>query len=950
VRSFVIRQAGYKSPLFICLLFLCLLLPTPVTAVTSQSHTPATLSSEEMRWIENHPVIRLAPDPTFQPFEFFDNEGSFQGIAADYMQLLEKKLGLHFEAVQLRDWSEVLDQIKTGQVDMISSVMKTDERSEYLNFSKPYLRFPYLFVARHGNLQKLSLQELKGKKVAVVNMYAIHELLKNNHPELNLVPVADFSEGLRGVSFGKYDVFVANLASLSYYIDREGISNLHVAGESGYFINLSIVARKDLPELISILDKGLDMISEQERSEIISKWIKLVDPSVHWWQLSREQIIVILTTLAGLIVLGILAWNYQLRKVVRNRTAKLKDSQEKLRRFYDLSPIGIALTGMDGHYIDFNQAFESICGYPKEELKKLDFWALTPRKYESDDTKQLDSLKKNGKYGPYEKEYIRKDGALIPVRLNGILITGEDGQEYIWSLVEDITESKLAEEKLRKLSRAVEQAGESVIITNKQGVIEYVNSSFTKITGYSAEEVLGQTPKVLKSGNQTTEYYAHLWKTISTGEIWHSAIIDRRKDGSEYPALMTISPIIDGDGEITHYVGVQQDMTTHEALEEKFRQAQKMEALGTLVGGIAHDFNNMLAGMSGNLYLAKNKAAGLPTVIEKLDNTLNLSFRAAEMIQQLLVFARKGAVQMKPFGLTSFIKQAYKLCEATLPESIAIKHEFCNEELMVKGDATQLQQVLMNLLNNSRDALINRPDPMVSIKLEAFEAGELFLKNHPDASSKLFAHLVVRDNGCGISDNEIQHIFEPFYTSKEVGKGTGLGLPMVYGAIEVHHGIIEVESKIESGTSVHIYLPLLETHKVKIAPTSLAKSTSGNGELILIVDDNADVRSTSKEVLEDLGYQVLEASDGLEAVKLFSANMDTIALIIMDVVMPRLGGVDAFEQIKELRSDAKVIFATGYDKDESLKDDMPSDDHIIISKPYEVFELSQLIRNQLDSS
>lgn len=307
----------------------------PASAADSESHSSVSLSPEEIRWIENHRVIRLAPDPAFHPFEFFDDSGSFRGIAADFMLLMEKKLGLHFEVVHLKNWVEVLDQIKTGKVDMISAVMKTKERSEFLNFSEPYLRFPYVIVARDENRQEFDLQSLKGKKVAVVNKYAIHDLLESDHPELNLIPVADFSEGLRGVSFGTYDVFVANLASLSYNIGKEGIGNLRVAGESGYFINLSMVVRKDFPELIPILDKGLKMISEQERTAIFDKWIKLVEPSTRWWQLSREQFIVVFSIFIGLLVIGILAWNYQLRKTVHKRTAALLESQTRLERHKD---------------------------------------------------------------------------------------------------------------------------------------------------------------------------------------------------------------------------------------------------------------------------------------------------------------------------------------------------------------------------------------------------------------------------------------------------------------------------------------------------------------------------------------------------------------------------------------------------------------------------------------
>ena len=510
-------------------------------------------------------------------------------------------------------------------------------------------------------------------------------------------------------------------------------------------------------------------------------------------------------------------------------------------------------------------------------------------------------------------------------------------------------EKCMAAERLRKLSQAVEQSAESVIITDKEGFIEYVNAAFTTITGYSPEEALGSNPRILKSGNQSPDYYKRLWSTITKGGVWHSTVIDRRKDGTQYPAMMTISPILDKSGEITHYVGLQQDMTDHDVLEEQFRQAQKMEALGTLIGGIAHDFNNILTGITGNLSIAIHDLREFPEIASKLQIAEDLGFDAADMIKQLMAFSRKGLVKMKPFGLISFIEDISTLVKTSIPENISFRLEHCNEELVIKGDPTQLQQVLMNMLNNARDAVEGVSEAKVLLKIEEFEADEEFIKKHPEIDGRLFAHLIVEDNGSGISSTNREHLFEPFFTTKEVGLGTGLGLSMAYGAIQSHRGTIEVESTLGKGTSFHIYLPLIEERKIDITSVEPIETVSGNGELILAVDDNADVRHAIKDILNRLNYRVLEASDGLEAVDVVTANGDDISLIIMDVVMPRLGGVAAVERIRKINPEAKVIFSTGYDKDETLKNDMPSDEYIVLTKPYNFAQLSQMIRTQLDS-
>ncbi|TLS76007.1 PAS domain S-box protein [Mariprofundus erugo] len=524
--------------------------------------------------------------------------------------------------------------------------------------------------------------------------------------------------------------------------------------------------------------------------------------------------------------------------------------------------------------------------------------------------------------------------------IGGIVINGRD-----------VTARKQAEAQLYQLSQAIEQTGESILLTNRYGVIEYVNSAFTKLTGYSAEEVIGHLPAILGSGENTQPFYEEMWKTINQGRTWQGKIIDRKKNGQLFPAVLSISPIRDKHGVITHFVGSHTNLTELDKMEQQFRQAQKMEALGTLVGGIAHDFNNILAGMTGNLYLAKRATRQMPDVQQKLATVDQLSFRAADLIKQLLTFARKDMVNMQPLSLAPFINDALRLCRTSIPENITISHHtHCDESLQIEGNSTQLHQVLMNLINNARDAVEESHEPSISISLTIVAADQLHAR--PDIVASRYVRLSVSDNGCGIAADQQAHLFEPFYTTKEQGKGTGLGLAMVFGAVQTHHGFIEVESTPHQGATFHIFLPLLEQQTCPATQPAQQKQPAkpGHGELILLVDDERSIIDMGRDVLESLGYRVICAANGIEAVELFRARRHEVALIIMDIVMPKLGGVQAAERIRAIAPEVRVIFATGYDRETALPDALTVSDAIVLSKPYNIDQMHQLIQQQLTLS
>ncbi|ATX82618.1 PAS domain S-box-containing protein [Mariprofundus ferrinatatus] len=500
-------------------------------------------------------------------------------------------------------------------------------------------------------------------------------------------------------------------------------------------------------------------------------------------------------------------------------------------------------------------------------------------------------------------------------------------------------------ERLQKLSSAIEQASEVVTITNRDGKIEYVNPAFTRITGFSSEEALGKTPGLFRADGYVDQI-DEIREVIHQGNIWQGKIIEKKKDGSTYPAMLTLSPIRDGDGTITHFVGVHEDISKIQALEEQFYQAQKMESIGTLVGGIAHDFNNMLAGITGNVYLIGKATEGQPKVAEKLENVQKLIGRAAEMIKQLLTFAKKDVVQKRTVLLTPFLNETYKLHKVSIPEDVDLTLEI-SENMKVSADITQLQQVLLNLMNNARDAVEDVKQPVIHIRLNRFLPDSAFLAQHESAKNIPYAHLTIKDNGYGIAEEHLSSIFDPFFTTKGVGKGTGLGLSMVFGAIHSHGGIIEVKSKVGRGTTFHIYLPIIKADPEEHSATETL-SRSSAGETILLVDDEPSVLEVIGEVLEQLGYRVEKAENGIEALDLFNSKQGGIDLILTDVVMPKMGGLELAGRLRKQDAFIPIIFATGYDKRQEIERDNRLQGTVILNKPYSVELLDHTLATMLD--
>jgi len=520
-------------------------------------------------------------------------------------------------------------------------------------------------------------------------------------------------------------------------------------------------------------------------------------------------------------------------------------------------------------------------------------------------------------------------------------------------LNEEIAERKQIEEALRLTATAFETS-EAILITDAKGVILSVNHACEVLTGYSAGELIGKRPNILASGKLDLQFYEAMWKTLINEGVWSGELINKRKSGEEYLEKLSITASKSPAGKTVNYIGVFSDISEKVELERQLRHSQKMESIGVLVGGIAHEFNNMLAAITGNLYLAKMKVEKECAIREKLDTAEKTCFKAAGLIKQLLVFARKDIAgnELTMVDMAEWLPEGVNLARSALSSDVELKCTIEKNDLIIKADTTELQQIVMNLINNARDASSHRDRPLIEIELSSGIASPEFRQRHKTFQGYEFVCLMLRDNGEGIPQDKLVRIFEPFYTTKEAGKGTGLGMAVIEGIINSMHGCIEVASEVGVGTTFNVYIPRQHSETIadeaktqKAVPEELLQ---GHGETILIADDEAEVLSMISEVLHGLGYKVITACNGRDAVEQFKRNSQSIDMALLDVVMPELSGSSAAILMREINPDLPLLFLTGYNPDDRRSDMDELENYDVVAKPIRVTALSLMIRKLLD--
>ena len=557
-----------------------------------------------------------------------------------------------------------------------------------------------------------------------------------------------------------------------------------------------------------------------------------------------------------------------------------------------------------------------------------------------------------------EAEYriVRPDGAVRWIRDRSFRVIDASGKvTRLAGLASDITANRQAEDEVRALSRVVEQSPLSIIITDRAGTIEYVNPYFERATGYTKGEVLGQNPRLLKSGTMPAKTYDEMWTAITAGGEWRGELCNRRKSGELFWESAVISGIRDGDGAIAHYIAVKEDVTERKLaeaersnLEAQVQQAQRLESVGRLAGGVAHDFNNMLAVILSYAEMASEQVARGEPLHDDLQVIGDAARRSADLTRQLLLFSRQQPVAPRALDLNESIQGMLKMLHRLVGENVRLVWVPETKLWAVMIDPTQVDQILANLCVNARDAIADVGKLTVETSNVTLDEG--YCASHAGVSPGAYVRLTVSDDGCGIGADDLAHVFEPFFTTKEVGKGTGLGLATVYGIVKQNDGHIDVSSEVGTGTTFAIYLPR-HADPGELARAGERRSQVPCGdETILLVEDQPGILRATTRLLEGLGYTVLGATSPKDAVRQAQECARPIHLLLTDVIMPEMNGRDLAKHLTANQPGLRVVFMSGFTANVIAADGVLRDGVHFLQKPFSKSDLGFKVREALDAT
>ncbi len=648
----------------------------------------------------------------------------------------------------------------------------------------------------------------------------------------------------------------------------------------------------------------------------------------------------------------------ELEMELERRTEKLRASEHKFRMLFENLPDAVFVEDENGIVLDANLAACRLHEMTRAQIVGVHASALVPPEQRAQMTKLIPQWFSGG-LERLEGESYTASGRRVPVEIRARKVE-YDGRPAVLLHVHDLNERRIArqlherdldeqrnvQDERNRLILAVEQSAEAIIITDAAGIIQYVNHAFEQITGYSRAEALGQRPSLVRSGQHDEAFYKGMWGNIAQGKVWSGRVINKRKDGKQFHAELTISPVRDVQGKVINFVAVSRDISREVDLEGQLHQIQKMESIGRLAGGVAHDFNNLLTSILGFARIVSDRLPKDHPQQLEIKEIVFAGERAAQLTRQLLSFSRKQSVHMMPLDLNELLREMEHLLRRTLGEDIELRVNLDPQLGPQMGDPMQMQQILLNLAVNARDAMPSGGHLTIGTQSVLLDEG--FCASRVGLHPGPHIRLSISDDGCGIPEENREQIFEPFFTTKGRG-GTGLGLSIVYAIVQQSHGHIEFKTALGRGTEFILYFPQQAPQAAVAATVVTPVPLLGGHETILLVEDDELVRDLAQRLLVSLGYSVLTAAGAREAEAICRRHKGVLHLILSDVVMPQVSGHAMVRKLRTLRQDFKVLYMSGFTEDAIVHHGVVRQDVNFLAKPFTRETLGIKVRDVLDA-
>lgn len=813
---------------------------------------PATeyLSAKQLAWLAEHPVIRVAPDPDFPPIEKFDSTGILTGLAADYLTMIEKSLGTKLEIVRCQSWDDVLARAEARQVDMLSAAAQTPGREEFLKFTQPHIVLPGVLITRTPSTQEFTLDQMDGMRICVVSGYLWQELIARDYPQTRIDPVPDVQTGMRRVAFGLADAFVENLATATWFIEQEGITNLAVGGETPYETRLSFAVRTDWPEFQEILNTAIQSIPDQDKKEIKSRWIRLSAPGISnetrviWFALG-------ILLLISLLVAGtVYVWNRILQRRVDDRTTALRKELAERKRMEE------ALATSEAKYRDLvqsvnsvilkidtsgtiqflNEYAERLLGFSSEELVGKPVVGTIVPEHDSQGNNLHELIADVFVHPEHhlhnENENTTKDGRRLWFSWANRPIYDTAGKlQAVLCVGSDISARKRAEQALAQSERLYrylfEESPAGSIIIGFDGIVRDINRTLTTLLQYDKDDIVGRPAVEFVVPEERESVAARLKQRFTGASPQQEETPVMCRDGSVKVILFSRDhAIIDENGTPCGVLLTGIDITEriHAAKlikeqEKNLIQADKMATLGILVSGVAHEINNpnnfiMLNSQNlleiwrqvspileraerdyGDVQVAGMEWEELRDEVEKtLKGIGDGTERIEKIVRSLKDFARQESGRMdQKVCLNKVVESSLVILANMIKKSTHKFHvEYAPDLPPINGNFQRIEQVVINLVSNACQSLT---DMSQSVTIHT---------RHRDDS----VQIVIRDQGCGIDKEDLGRVFDPFYTTKRDNGGTGLGLSISYTIVQDHKGSLLVDSSPGEGSEVLLKFPV----------------------------------------------------------------------------------------------------------------------------------------------